>query len=150
MHLFGYSKEALLDSLSDMSSDLGYRLFVCLVTLVTSFLQVENLALTFVCTIDSGFGKHTEIELLPGGRSITVNAENRQLFVNLKVQKQVMEPVAEQIRALREGMESLLPEGVSWAHVFAPLTDEVRKRSGVGKSSHSRMWLQGLACFALV
>ncbi|GAQ78056.1 ubiquitin-protein ligase [Klebsormidium nitens] len=86
--------------------------------------EVENLGLTFVCTIDSGLGDHTEVELLPGGRNRALTAENRQLFVDLKVQKQVMEPVAEQIKALREGMESLLPEGVSWAHVFAPLTDQ--------------------------
>jgi hypothetical protein len=93
---------------------------------VTFSTQVENLGLTFVCTIDK-LGTHTEMELLPGGREKAVTVLNRARFLELKVQKQLMEPILEQINALREGMASLLPGYRSWADVFEPLTEEVRK-----------------------
>jgi hypothetical protein len=78
-----------------------------------------------VCVRES-LGAHAELELFRGGRREEVQYEDRAAFVKMKVQKQLMEPVEEQIAAIREGMEGILTNGdYKWPDVFGVLTEEV-------------------------
>lgn len=81
--------------------------------------------MTYVCVRES-LGAHAELELFRGGRREEVRYEDRAAFVKMKVQKQLMEPVEEQIAAIREGMEAILTNGdYKWPDVFGVLMEEV-------------------------
>ena len=55
-----------------------------------------------------------------------MTAKNRAEFINLKVRKQLLEPVGPHIAALREGLQSLLCHGgKEWREAFGILTEEV-------------------------
>lgn len=85
--------------------------------------EVEDLALTFVTTVDE-LGTHMEVELVPGGADRHVTADNREEFIGLLVKRLLMDAVESQVGAFVEGFQELLTDNVTLKQLLDPLEPE--------------------------
>ena len=74
--------------------------------------DIEDLCLTFSVTRTSPEGSTEEIELVEGGSSIDVTAENVHIFIQLKAAYILQEEVRAQLTALRYGFNEIIPPAV--------------------------------------
>ena len=63
---------------------------------------------TFTTTIEN-FGQLEEIELIPGGKEITVTNANKSKYVQAILDWRTVGSVSRQLRAIREGFQEVLP-----------------------------------------
>lgn len=56
------------------------------------------------------FGEKIIIDLIPGGRDIDVDNENKQKFVELKTEWIISKPIEQQFRSFMEGFNELIPQ----------------------------------------
>eukprot|EP00879_Flechtneria_rotunda_P019756 GHRR01020760.1.p1 GENE.GHRR01020760.1~~GHRR01020760.1.p1 ORF type:complete len:399 (+),score=140.51 GHRR01020760.1:628-1824(+) len=79
--------------------------------------DVEHLGLTFAAE-QQLFGKTVESELLPGGSSLPVTADNRLLYVHLLADWHLNARLGRAAAAFAGGLSGVLPP--SWLHPFSP------------------------------
>jgi hypothetical protein len=63
--------------------------------------------LTFSTTVDVGGGEIVESELLPGGKSLLVNEQNKEEFISLMTKFRIERNIGEQMKALTCGIYSV-------------------------------------------
>jgi hypothetical protein len=71
----------------------------------------EPLALTFAVD-EEGIGSTTSVDLKEGGSHIDVTYENRAEYVQLVCERRFVGRCSEQIRALRQGFNEVVPSGL--------------------------------------
>lgn len=70
-------------------------------------IDTDILGLTFVSEVEE-LGSHKSMELCMGGKDMVVNSENRGHFVDLLVQRRLVNSVAEQVKSFSQGFSDLL------------------------------------------
>lgn len=70
-------------------------------------IDTDILGLTFVSEVEE-LGTHKSMELCMGGKDMVVNSENRGHFVDLLVQRRLVNSVAEQVKSFSQGFSDLL------------------------------------------
>ncbi|KAK0416803.1 hypothetical protein QR680_012692 [Steinernema hermaphroditum] len=79
--------------------------------------DVSDLALTFSTTEDY-LGQLKTVDLIPGGRFITVSNENKIVYIHKMAQYRVFSQTKEQCRWFVSGFQSVM--NASWIGLFAP------------------------------
>eukprot|EP00250_Pteridium_aquilinum_P013534 c21399_g1_i1 orf=449-3895(+) len=70
----------------------------------------DALGLTFVCE-EEQLGAMKTVELCAGGKDLSVNSKNRQLYLEYLVQQRFVNSVAEQVKSFSQGFSELLATG---------------------------------------
>ncbi|KAL5769262.1 hypothetical protein ACOSP7_015821 [Xanthoceras sorbifolium] len=71
------------------------------------FIDSDALGLTFVSEVDE-LGSRKVVELCPNGKSIVVNSNNREEYVNLLIQHRFVTSISEQISHFAQGFADIL------------------------------------------
>lgn len=67
----------------------------------------------FVWNIRDEDNQLKEVELIPNGKNISLNEENKELFINKVIYQEIIAPYEEQINNLREGCYELIGKDIS-------------------------------------
>ncbi|KAL5366850.1 E3A like HECT domain containing ubiquitin protein ligase [Cryptosporidium parvum] len=81
-----------------------------------NYQEVKNLCLTFSLTLDLGSltdvgnnNKHLEIDLIPNGRNIPVNNENKIVYIKLLTHYKLITSIKLQAEAFLRGLSTVIP-----------------------------------------
>ena len=98
-----------LDDMKYYNLDLYQKLKYINDTPILGNKQLENIK--FVWNINNN-NINQEIELIPGGKNINLNDQNKNLFINKVIYVEAIMPFEEQIKYIQKGLFSILGEGV--------------------------------------
>ncbi|KAJ3677621.1 hypothetical protein LUZ60_003345 [Juncus effusus] len=70
-------------------------------------LDSDALGLTFIREVDE-LGTHKIIELCPGGKDLSVNSNNRGVYINLLIQDRFVNSIAKQVACFAQGFGDIL------------------------------------------
>ncbi|KAJ4747478.1 E3 ubiquitin-protein ligase UPL5 [Rhynchospora pubera] len=70
-------------------------------------LDSDALGLTFIREVDE-LGSHKVIELCPGGKDLSVNSRNRDVYINLLIQDRFVNSISKQVAHFAQGFGDIL------------------------------------------
>ncbi|KAH8582001.1 E3A like HECT domain containing ubiquitin ligase [Cryptosporidium sp. chipmunk genotype I] len=78
-----------------------------------NYQEIKNLCLTFSLTLDleslTDNNKHLEIDLIPNGRNIPVNSENKIVYIKLLTHYKLIKSIKLQAEAFLRGLSTVIP-----------------------------------------
>ena len=98
-----------LDDIKYYNLDLYQKLKYINDTPILGNKQLENIK--FVWNINNN-NINQENELIPGGKNINLNDQNKNLYINKVIYVEAIMPFEEQIKYIQKGLFSILGEGV--------------------------------------
>jgi HECT-domain (ubiquitin-transferase) len=83
-------------------------------------LDSDALGLTFIREVDE-LGSHKVMELCPGGRDISVNSKNREVYINLLIQDRFVNAISKQVAHFAQGFGDILTNEKGQKFFFSSL-----------------------------
>ncbi|KAF7458251.1 HECT-domain (ubiquitin-transferase) domain-containing protein [Cryptosporidium felis] len=71
--------------------------------------EIKNLSLTFSVTLNLEEKKHIEVDLIPNGRRIPVNHENKLVYIKLLTHYKLITSIKLQTEAFLKGLSAVIP-----------------------------------------
>ena len=103
-------KEISLDDMKYFNLDLYSKLKYINDNTIIGNKQLENIR--FIWNINTSGNYTQEIELVPGGKGMLLNDQNKNIFINKVIYVETIMPYEEQIKYIQKGLFSILGEGV--------------------------------------
>lgn len=95
-----------LDDIQDADPEL-YRSCKEILEMDAEFLDSDELGLTFITEVDE-LGSRKVTELLPGGKNIIVNSQNRKQYVDLLIQHRFVTSISKQVNHFSQGFADIM------------------------------------------
>ncbi|KAF3331086.1 E3 ubiquitin-protein ligase UPL5-like protein [Carex littledalei] len=83
-------------------------------------LDSDALGLTFIREVDE-LGSHKVIELCPGGKDLSVNSKNRDVYINLLIQDRFVNSTSKQVAHFAQGFGDILTNAKEQKFFFSNL-----------------------------